>query len=699
MLDLSTPPVLVAGLSAFRDHAETDLLRLLPDRVRVADEVEPLLSLVLYRTGVDDPDRGGGLIQLEVELAPTAAQVHQLRSTLPAQERPWRLVPPDWVGGQARLVGWLSPQDGALQPLELASARPSLAGWPRVLIAALLDAPAASLAVGALRGDALPTGVVLALELQGLAGRLDVVAEADLAAVHERLTAAGALTTPVARATLSATWEELLRDQAVRIQVLDASGDVESRRAEAVRRIGEDLTSRLLTPVLPPEAPPLLADGTVAPVELSFRLTTRREELATTTRWEWTERRATTFTHYASAMLTDLLAGRDPLEVITRLDLGDRDEQPLRLVLLGSAPAAGLLAVEVEVARAGRASTDIVVLTPADPEALLDLDPGEGVRYRFRPRFDPALTRRPEEPTAWHELGRDWVLPVDPGRLFPPRRLRVLTVGAFHDAVVTLSAPGDAPHTVSLDPGTPSTELVVPDAQDTPLEIVTRWRGWPGGVPVTVTTSGITEDQVFLRSPFDEPTEVTFLPVFEDGVVAITVEVLPGPGSWASPTTATWEADQRDPVDVEVRHRTGTATGLPYRVTVVRADGATTTELPAAQGSFVVVGSDRAVERRLHRVGSVLGGAARGQALLLELHATAGDLTEVVLVDDDRPGVVLELVVPEGATPTDLLVRAHLPSGELQVTDIAAIGTTTLLPPEATGGAPPPPPPPPPPMT
>ena len=159
------------------------------------------------------------------------------------------LARPDWRSGTVRLAGWLQAQ--VLAPTELVVSPPSLVGDPVAVIAARLDAAGAALADAAIRGNALPTVVIFDLETLGLGGALGVEAEADLTALHDRLSAEGALTTPYGRARIAKTWEEAARDNVIRIRVVDESGDTEGRRAEAMRRVGDDLLARMFSPFRP----------------------------------------------------------------------------------------------------------------------------------------------------------------------------------------------------------------------------------------------------------------------------------------------------------------------------------------------------------------------------------------------------------------------------------------------------------------
>ena len=415
MLDIGRPPQHIAGLTLFYDHANMDRRYVLAEVPRLVADPDPQLSLLLFRG-----ESLGGLLQLECTVAPTDAQLAEVERELSHAGRAPTLVLPDWRSGSVRLAGWLQAEE--LAPKVLVVGAPSLVGDPVAVVAARLDAPGAALADAALRGNALPTAVIFDMEALGLAGPLGIQAEADLQALHERLTAEGALTTPYGRARIAKTWESAARDNIIKVRVVDESGDVESNRAEAMRRIGEDLIARMFSPFPPPERPPQLDDGSVAPLELSFRLTMRREELSASSRWDFRERRAMSIRHYAAANLIDLLGGHDPDSHITTADLTERT----RDIVLRVEPELaklGLAAIEVDVRGTTNGAVDrTVVLSDEQPEARVTASTaGTSVKYRVRTRFDPTLTSASDRESGWERADGD-LLALSARRTFPPRR-------------------------------------------------------------------------------------------------------------------------------------------------------------------------------------------------------------------------------------------------------------------------------------
>lgn len=551
MLDASRAPQLLAGLVLFADHADANLRYVLPPAPTLVADPTPRIALLHFRGGSGGAGRGpgasaptaeaaGALLQLEASLAPRPEALAAAEAALIAAgvSAP-RLVPPDWRAGRLRLEGWLAEAPSTLAaplsplaPRSLYVGEPSRLGHPMAVIAARLDPAGAALADAALRGNALPTALIFELEMLALAGPLAVSVEADLAALHERLTAEGALTTPYGRARLAKTWESAARDNLVRVRLHDETSDVEAQRAEAMRRVGEDLVARLFSPVPPAEAPPLLDNGSVAPIELSFRLTARRESLQTTQRWDFRERSVVSVHHHAAASLVDLL-GTTPAAAVIRFAELEAPVQRLRVAVEPELGAIGLVAVEVDLAVVGDAGFDAgtgevagevaggsagagagaeagtsatsgsspaaagapqlfetLLLDDATPQRDLLLRPeraAQPLAWRARSRFDPDATAAADRVSAWQPLdpaAQGLLVVVSPRRLFAPRRFEAIAGRIEFDwldhAALQVEAPGERARTLVLRADAPQAAAFLPGAGEAPIAVSIQWRGRDG---------------------------------------------------------------------------------------------------------------------------------------------------------------------------------------------------------------------------
>lgn len=661
MLDSGRAPLLIAGLTVFFDHADEARRYVLAGMPRLVANPAPQLSLLLFR-GADT----GGLLQFEAMLAPTAAQLQAVTRELTSAGGPVTLARPDWRSGTVQLAGWL--QTTELAPKLLAMGAPSLVGDPHAIVAARLDAAGAALADASLRGNALPTVLIFELETLGLAGPLGVEVEADLQAIHDRLTAEGALTTPYGRARIAKTWESAARDNLIRTRVVDESGEIESQRGEALRRVGEDLLARMFSPLPPGERPRRLDDGTVAAVELSFRLTMRREETATTARWDFRERRAMAIRHHAAASLIDLLGSSPASSHIAFADLGDiardivvRVEPELRKL--------GLAAVETDVREPG--GTRTVVLTDAEPEVRLGTTQGgRPIEYRVRTRFDPAVTAAADRESPWIDSAGSLVV-VSARRLFPPRAFTVVTGRAELDWLdhveVLVEIPGEPPRTLVLSSERPSADAFLPGAGQDDLTVTARWRGRRNEPSRSDPPRKVRDELLVIDSPFGDSINVLVVPLPVAGVTTIVVELRSRQDGFEHTRTVTWEAPDHAPARVGLRRLAGGPRTYEHRIQLIRDDGTVEQKPWLATGeTTLVVGSERGLAVRTAEVVLLGGGPAGRGSLAVELVLQAGTAHTIDVLDGDRDKAVLAVLVPHGAPPAVLTVREFLNTGEIR---------------------------------
>ncbi len=324
MIDFGSTSHTIAQATVFPDHADIRRFYALTDtpHVRVGDDGSPRFSLVLLRAAPSMP--GGGLFEVELEAgldAETRAEI--ARELAPSGGDDLVITDAPWIAGTASLIGFLGQETAGAEGLvttRLGSARPSLAGHPRVVLGAGLSEAGAALLRGALAGDGLPAAVLFDLEALALMGPLGVEVDVDLKMAHERFAIGGYLKTPYGRAEIRKVWEELVEAKVVRVRVLDASGDREAARAEGIRRASEEATMRLFQASLTPESFEEGKAATGAAVRLGFRLTSERDSLEATATYSYRERRAVRFHHYPQASLVNLLHGLDPSRVVREVD-------------------------------------------------------------------------------------------------------------------------------------------------------------------------------------------------------------------------------------------------------------------------------------------------------------------------------------------------------------------------------------------
>jgi hypothetical protein len=664
MLDAGRPPQLIAGLAVFHDHADPARRYVLPETPTLVANPDPQLSLVLFRGA-----QQGGFLQLAATLAPSEAQLKTVENSLVETGRRPVLARPDWRSGMVRIAGWLHERE--LAPKELVVSPPSLVGDPVSVIAARLDAAGAALADAAIRGNALPTVVIFDLETLGLGGALGIEAEADLTALHDRLTAEGALTTPYGRARIAKTWEEAARDNVIKIRVVDESGDIEGKRAEAMRRVGDDLLARMFSPFPPAERPPQLSDGTVAPLELSFRLTIRREEVSNKARWDFRERRATLIRHYAAASLVDLLGGREPSKHIHFADLAEASHE---IVVRAEAELGrlGFAAVEVDIRAAGSTTVSRTLsLTDVAPEARFTHD-GVAVPLQFRVRshVDPTRSGAADGQTDWLDAP-DAVIPISARRLFPPRIFTVIAGQVEFEWLdhveVDVQAPGEPPRSLMLSKDARSADAFFPSAGGRALFVVAHWRGLRDEPTLSDLPREVIDDVLILDSPFGESINVLVVPLPLQGIATFVVELRAPFGDVVRTKTVSWDAPDRTPTYVGLRRLAGSPRRYGYRIQLVREDG-TIDQKPwvESDATTLIVPSSAGLSVRTAEVVFLGGGPAGRGSFAIELALESGTDRVTEVIEGDRDTATLVLVLSAHGPPPVLTMRERMNSGDVR---------------------------------
>ncbi len=695
MLDSGRPPQRIAGLTLFYDHADEHRRYVLAETPRLVANPTPQLSLVLFRG-----EQSGGLLQFESTLAPTEAQLAKAEQELLQTGRRVTLARPDWRRGTVHVAGWL--QTDELKPLMLAVGPPMLVGDPMAVVAARLDVHGAALADAALKGNALPTVLIFELETLGLSGPLGVEAEADLQAIHDRLTAEGALTTPYGYARIAKTWEMMERENLIRIRVVDESGDFESQRAETMRRVGEDLIAGMFSPFPPQEKPKQLEDGSVAPLELSFRLTVRREELSTTSRWSFLERRAMPIRHYAAASLVDLLGDSPAADHIHLADL-TTDQRQIMVRVEPELAALGLAAVEVDLRYTDTDTGDdadenknddrdvdqTVVLTDEQPQVQITTDRITGTpRYRVRTRFDPDQTRATDRESGWLEAPSDLIL-VSARYLFPPRTLTVIAGRAEFDWLdhveVAIDTPQELPRSLILDRQTRSADAYFPAAGDGPLSVTAHWRGVAGEPSQSDPIRTVEDDILVLDSPFGDSINVLVVPRPSSQVLSMTVDLRMTHNGFTHNKSVSWESPDSQAQRVGLRRPADSPRRYEYRVSLVHQDGTLDTgDWTSEDKTVLVVPTIEAGQTMVvHNVEIVLlgGGPSARDSFAIELALTAAEHHTQQVLQGTQDQARLVLMTPQGAPPPVLVAREFLNSGQVRETRWENPDALIVLPP------------------
>jgi hypothetical protein len=536
VLDFGQAPLFLRGLTVFRDHADPARFYALLEgpRVRRDEDGAPRLALALLRAGPDRP--GSGLFSLEAELGWEEAEREALLQELGALAGgPVVVTEPPWISGSAALLGFLgteTPGAAGFVTERLGAARPSLVGAPRVVLGAALTEAGAALLRGALRGDGLPAGVLFDLEAHALMGPLGVDVEVDLRMVHERFAVGGYLATPYGKAEIRAIWEELVENKVVRERVIDASGDSDGARAEALRRASEEVTRRLFEATLTPVP---LSEGraaTSAYVRLGFRLKLERDSLEGTAVYRYRERRAARFHHYPQASLVELLGGRGPETVIREVDGGSDFFQTteVRVSTQDDLTAEGLDALTARLTWSAQGDAPElvreVVLWDEAREATLTVPRAPNVPFRVEAKATYGGDQGGERVAAPRSAVGRYLL-LDLAELFPTRALTLvpgrLDFSWLAEVTVTLRGPAQAQTATLLSAALPLTFRLEGEGPRTVDAVFVGREGEPSWRVEGLVAD---EDVLVLDGPFAPDLALLVAVVASDDLDAVTVELV-----------------------------------------------------------------------------------------------------------------------------------------------------------------------------
>lgn len=636
MLDFGQAPLFLRGVHVFRDHVDPARFYPLAEgpRVRRDESAGPRLSLAIFRASPEA--EGGGLLSFEVELGWDDEEKKRLVAALTEIAGvPATVTDPPWIEGSAALLGLLGEADPSAPGFvteRLATARPSLVGAPRVVLGARLTEAGASLVRGALRGDGLPAGVLFDLTAHALLGPLGVDVEVDLAAAHERFAVGGHLSTPYGKAEIRAIWEELVADKVVRERVVDASGDSEGARAEALRRASEEVTMRLFEGTLTPVPMSEGRAATNAYVRLGFRLKLERDSLEATAHYRYRERRAARFHHYPQASLVELLNGEPAASVIRELD-ADSDFFRTTEVHVSTQDELRAEGIDALTARLSWSAADgapplvrEVVLWDEAREAVITAPRSASTPFEVEARATFAGEEGGERVSASRPAVGAYLL-LDVAELFPTKAFTVvpgrLDFSWLAEVTVTLRGPQSFTSATLLSAASP---LALRVTDTGPHTLDASFVGREGEPSHRVEGLAAEGDVTVLDAPFAPSLTLVVAAVARDDLDAVVVELSREEASgFRHARSVTLSGPDWEPVRVALRRLDGTESSYRRRVTRSFLDGRVELGEWETSEATVILVSDPGFEPRRVNVSLLRGGPALTGQALVEVRVVAED--------------------------------------------------------------------------
>lgn len=271
MLSLEKPLV-VDGITVYRDHADKSRFWYLPGRVALARRTDgaPSLSLLTYRPAKPgEAQRGGGFMMFEstLELPPsTLSKIEARVSAEPGVQLPISLSPPPFENGAVQCIaldlqgsGGTSATpatEGAIRVTEqiLGATVPTMDAANRAAFNLVLSQEGAIIMEHALKESVTPVGVVYSLQYLAMRPALDVTITAHLEQIYNGLTVGLEGQYLYFKANLEAAMEWLRAKGAITIDVKNFTDEQDEKDQEkwALQFFTDHLLNDWFTPTLAP---------------------------------------------------------------------------------------------------------------------------------------------------------------------------------------------------------------------------------------------------------------------------------------------------------------------------------------------------------------------------------------------------------------------------------------------------------------
>ncbi|MFK7693015.1 hypothetical protein [Paenibacillus sp. HJGM_3] len=283
MLLLGSRTITVEGITIFPDHADPSQFWYLPGPVQLARRNgQAAFTFIKYKpAAVAAGAKGGGFLMFEVNLQLDPDLERRILSKLRSltKERP-KLAAVPFDEGTVQCVALNLQGSGGSAATEpagpgsfhavekiLGASVPSLHGENTAAFSLTLSQEGATILEKAFAQGTEPVGVIYDLKFTGMRPALNVEITADLERVYNQLSAGLEAQVYFVRAGIDAAFEKLVQDGAIKIKVIDFTGEEDEKEKErwALDFFKENLLRQWFEPTLTPGQ---VAGGAVQPEPL-----------------------------------------------------------------------------------------------------------------------------------------------------------------------------------------------------------------------------------------------------------------------------------------------------------------------------------------------------------------------------------------------------------------------------------------------
>ena len=271
MLSLDKP-LNIDGIAVFRDHADPNQFWYLPGPVQLArrpDSSRAAFSFIKYKPAVAGAGiKGGGFAMFETTLALDPNKEQTVKAavlTEPGVTQP-RLSPVMFENGEVQCIalniqgagGTVAPDPppGAFNAVEeiFGTATPSMDAQNRAAFSLVLSQEGATILEQAFEQGLAPIGVLYTFVYTGMRPALEVEITADLEMIFNHFSASLEAQIQWVRAGIDAAFESLKQAGAIKIKILNFTGDADEAEQEkwALAFFKDELLTKWFEPTFTP---------------------------------------------------------------------------------------------------------------------------------------------------------------------------------------------------------------------------------------------------------------------------------------------------------------------------------------------------------------------------------------------------------------------------------------------------------------
>lgn len=246
-------PLRAGELTVFPEVGNANNYYYLPDKLRLAKTADgkPQLSFLRYAENTSGPDatseaEGGGIVQAVVELGVTPQQLNAARQQLRRTNPNGVIVGPIvYRGGTIALVTSFNKENGELAKQVVGLGKAPVLDGEKAAVSIQLTRKGATLLWASFQTPTPDLSFSFEMEMAGFRSPIRAKIEANFDMIYEHRNFQAAMATPMLAAEIRASFEDLLRQGAIRVTQVGSDEDMQ----RAIDAAYTKLTNMMFDPV------------------------------------------------------------------------------------------------------------------------------------------------------------------------------------------------------------------------------------------------------------------------------------------------------------------------------------------------------------------------------------------------------------------------------------------------------------------